>query len=517
MNEKISLQDLCGKIADNAKTSKKNAEAFLRTLFTLIEEALKKDGVVKVPNLGTFKLTHIDERKSVNVRNGEEMIIPAYNRVSFTPDKDLKEKVNQPYAHLEAFYTVRKDGPVDPPETADEDLDETVDDSADIPTGIVSTQEEPSVNDVKDDNDTLINKAEDKKEESEAIAETPTADENPAEDIIEEKPEKDTEEVLNERAAEEEKTQTEVNITNPINNDMDEKLATNENEEKLDSNPTPEENTSKATPQIETTVSPDAEGKEAEVAEEKSKANDDDDNEASAKAPSEKKGNGKSKHKKSDETAQKGSKSWLVWLIIGVIFIIGVLFGVRYAKNNGLWIFGNMETQTETITEPEKSADETAATETESSDTEEIGEEETEHIDCFDTPEACPTGIETAEESAAAEAISNNEERFPFDPALVDFMKKNHPELNFPTSAPVLETYTVKEGSRLAQISRNVYSGAFHFWVYIYYFNTDILASPNDVKGGQKLRIPDLGADFVDPTSSKCKKIASEVQEKLLN
>ena len=96
-------------------------------------------------------------------------------------------------------------------------------------------------------------------------------------------------------------------------------------------------------------------------------------------------------------------------------------------------------------------------------------------------------------------------------------MHEKHPELNFQSTVVVREYYTVKEGSRLAQISRNLYGDAFNFWVYIYYFNTDVLARPDAVKAGMKLKVPDLGSDYVDPTSQKCKRLANEVAEHLLN
>lgn len=65
-----------------------------------ILDGLKKDGVVKIKGLGTFKMIEVKARKSVNVRNGEEIEIPAHNKITFTPDNDFAEMVNAPLSHL---------------------------------------------------------------------------------------------------------------------------------------------------------------------------------------------------------------------------------------------------------------------------------------------------------------------------------------------------------------------------------------------------------------------------------
>lgn len=65
-----------------------------------IIDGLKKDGVVKIKGLGTFKMIEVKARKSVNVRNGEEIEIPAHNKITFTPDNDFAEMVNAPLSHL---------------------------------------------------------------------------------------------------------------------------------------------------------------------------------------------------------------------------------------------------------------------------------------------------------------------------------------------------------------------------------------------------------------------------------
>ncbi len=101
MNNKLLLQDLTDQLAEAGKIKKKDAEEFLRAFFKVSEDALFKDGIVKINGLGTLKLVLVDARKSVNVSTGEEFEIREHYKVSFIPDADLKNLVNQPYAHLE--------------------------------------------------------------------------------------------------------------------------------------------------------------------------------------------------------------------------------------------------------------------------------------------------------------------------------------------------------------------------------------------------------------------------------
>ncbi len=100
--DKISSQEMVEQIATKLSVSKRVAEEFLKSLFSEIEEALLKGESVKIKNLGTFKMQWNEPRKSVNVQTGEVIIIDGYNKVTFTPDSDLKEAINEPYAHLES-------------------------------------------------------------------------------------------------------------------------------------------------------------------------------------------------------------------------------------------------------------------------------------------------------------------------------------------------------------------------------------------------------------------------------
>lgn len=100
---KLSAQDIIDIIAQKAEVTKSSADEFFRTLLAVVEEGLLSDEVVKLKEFGTFKLTWNAPRKSVNVQTGEDFVIDGYYKVTFVPEKKLKDSVNEPFAYLEPF------------------------------------------------------------------------------------------------------------------------------------------------------------------------------------------------------------------------------------------------------------------------------------------------------------------------------------------------------------------------------------------------------------------------------
>ena len=103
MNQKITFPELVNAISESTGYSKHLSEEFLKELFSLIANTLASGENVKIKKLGTFKVVEVDARKSVKVGTGEEIEIPGHKKVSFTPDKELAEAINLPFA---AFETI---------------------------------------------------------------------------------------------------------------------------------------------------------------------------------------------------------------------------------------------------------------------------------------------------------------------------------------------------------------------------------------------------------------------------
>ncbi|MFV0468199.1 MAG: HU family DNA-binding protein, partial [Dysgonomonas sp.] len=103
MNEKLTFADVIDLLAKKAKISKKDAESFLRELFAIIYDNILENEIVKVKDFGSFKPTLISSRESVDVNTGLKIQIPAHYRLTFTPDKTLKDLVNKPFASFESI------------------------------------------------------------------------------------------------------------------------------------------------------------------------------------------------------------------------------------------------------------------------------------------------------------------------------------------------------------------------------------------------------------------------------
>jgi len=196
MNEKITLQDLINLFGEKQGMSKKDAELFVRSLFDLIEEALATEKYVKVKGFGTFKLTEVDSRESVNVNTGERIEIQGHTKVSFTPDTTMKDLINKPFAHFETVIlndgVEFEDTPVEVPETLDTpeviapvvETPEVVEVPApeEIPEVIVVQKETPEEKDVLE---IIVPEEPEAIEESE-VTEEPEAIEETQPEIIEE-------------------------------------------------------------------------------------------------------------------------------------------------------------------------------------------------------------------------------------------------------------------------------------------------------------------------------------------
>lgn len=103
MNEKILLSQLLADFAKHSSLPKTTQRTFVQQFFALIASALVDEGLVKVKGLGTFKLIEVAGRRSVDVNTGTPIEIERHTKVSFTPDSEMKAKVNKPF---DQFQTV---------------------------------------------------------------------------------------------------------------------------------------------------------------------------------------------------------------------------------------------------------------------------------------------------------------------------------------------------------------------------------------------------------------------------
>ena len=105
MNERISTRDLAELLTGQIGLDKKRAEGFLNALSSYILQSIERNKVVRIIGLGTFKVVLVRERESVHIQTGERFVIPAHHKLSFVPDRELKEQINRPFAFFEPIDT----------------------------------------------------------------------------------------------------------------------------------------------------------------------------------------------------------------------------------------------------------------------------------------------------------------------------------------------------------------------------------------------------------------------------
>lgn len=98
---KISITDLAGVIAKQRKLSTKDVEKFISAMFLVVDKGLDADRLVKIKGLGTFKVTSVKPRESINVNTGARVVIEGHDKVSFTPDTSMRDLINKPFAQFE--------------------------------------------------------------------------------------------------------------------------------------------------------------------------------------------------------------------------------------------------------------------------------------------------------------------------------------------------------------------------------------------------------------------------------
>lgn len=133
------ITDLASLLAEKHGISHKEAEMFVSLLFDIAKDALHAQKQVKIKGLGTFKLTSVSSRESIDVNTGQRILIEGRDKVSFTPDAAMKNLVNRPFAQ---FETVILKDDVDFTDI-DKKYDEKVEEEA-LPTE-ESVQEEAAV------------------------------------------------------------------------------------------------------------------------------------------------------------------------------------------------------------------------------------------------------------------------------------------------------------------------------------------------------------------------------------
>lgn len=505
MNEKISFQDIAEAISEKNGVTKKLSEDFLRELVAVIEMALQKDGVAKIKGLGTFKLLLVEERKSVNVQTGSEIVIPAHHKVSFAPEKGLKEAVNKPFAHLET-YVLRDEGPVDPEpaDGEDDELTEIPDSSdaesvsrlADRPDDAVPA-EEPAVTEEEQQGEADTESAEPRMEKTEEPVALVGAGAEAAESA-------DDAETAEKSEAAELISKDKIDEADNANASADDDERDNEE--------------------------PDAEPESVEAVPEHKVA----DNVASV--------SGNEEAEEPEEQKNKTLGYIILAFVVLCIFAITVIWytdrsffkkicnpdynpievgsdkapviNVKPAEESAPAVVADsLEADSASA---EKSV---AVTDSLSADSSAVSADSSVAAQPAEAPQAeaaadaavkeetAPPAKETVAEKPIVKYDSN------FKPDFIDYMKAKHPDVSLETKGA--KKVKVAKGQRLTTIALDNY-GDKNYWVYIYLYNHKIIKNPNSVNVGMKLLVPKLDKSLVDGSNPVTMEMASEVRRALV-
>lgn len=451
MNNKVTFPELVEQVAQYANTSKRMSELFLKELFATISQSLIDGESVKVKGIGTFKLTEVSPRKSVDVNTGEEIEIPGHKKLSFAPDKDMAEAINQPFMHFETeildddvtddqLAAIDAGEPTEAP-AADTPVEEETDDTAAVEAPVaeapVAAEEEVVMPPV------FVAPVEEPEPEEEAEAEAEV-----------EAPVEPSEEV-----PAEEETPAEVPAQEPI--DEPEEEAVTEEETEIE-----EETEPKAV------AEPEDEAEDAEA-------------EGETEAESEMVSEELADERVGQEIDKRRitRRSLLEGFVVGVVTtLIVTLFAYRLYLMKGY----------EATPADEEPFVEHVATDSVSTPEQALAENSTEAD--ADKQTAAEEQKKADEEKKKAEEEKKKAEE-----------EKQKAEAAKPTTANVAAgtTDTIKPGTNLYRMSRKHY-GSDKFWVYIYEENKAKYPNPNTIPVGAVLRIPQLekyGAKAGDPAS----------------
>ena len=98
-----NIKDLARFLVEKHGIKLADAELFISLMTEIINEGVHRERQVKIKGLGTFKLTSVSSRESIDINTGERIVIEGRDKLSFAPDNAMKELVNQPFSQFETI------------------------------------------------------------------------------------------------------------------------------------------------------------------------------------------------------------------------------------------------------------------------------------------------------------------------------------------------------------------------------------------------------------------------------
>jgi DNA-binding protein HU-beta len=89
----VSLKQIAAALAQDHEMSKKQSEAILGDMVTLVTKHLKKGDRIRIGGLGILQVRKRAARTGRNPATGEPIQIKASKKVAFRPAKELKDAI----------------------------------------------------------------------------------------------------------------------------------------------------------------------------------------------------------------------------------------------------------------------------------------------------------------------------------------------------------------------------------------------------------------------------------------
>ena len=153
----------------------------------VLNEGLRTDKQVKIKGLGTFKVTSVSARESVNVNTGERIVLDGHDKISFTPDATMRDIVNAPFAQFETV-NIEDDADIskieEPVGVEDASVDEKYE-AVSVDDKTVKGEAQPSVVEEKPTKEVVVDSAEEQVDEQAAKPILGSADEQSLKAVVE--------------------------------------------------------------------------------------------------------------------------------------------------------------------------------------------------------------------------------------------------------------------------------------------------------------------------------------------
>ena len=94
MKKTITREYLAVRIKEELGLSRSDSLKLVSLILNNLSNSINKDKLLKLPNLGTFKVRNKNSRIGRNPKTGEESVITARSVISFKASEKLKSRLN---------------------------------------------------------------------------------------------------------------------------------------------------------------------------------------------------------------------------------------------------------------------------------------------------------------------------------------------------------------------------------------------------------------------------------------